>query len=57
VGQDGVGLSKDDHTYDLALAIPHEEVEHEGWFSEFLGKGHRDASDVLEPALIGTLPI
>lgn len=24
---------------DLALAILHEEVEHESWFSEFLGEG------------------
>jgi ferritin-like protein len=26
-------------TYDLSLAILHEEVEHEAWFSEFLGEG------------------
>lgn len=30
---------KDHRTYDLALAILHEEVEHESWFSEFLGEG------------------
>jgi len=30
---------KDHRTYDLALAILHEEIEHEGWFSEFLGEG------------------
>lgn len=30
---------KDHRTYDLALAILHEEVEHEAWFSEFLGEG------------------
>ena len=27
-----------DRTYDLAPAILHEEVEHEGWFSEYLGE-------------------
>jgi hypothetical protein len=26
-------------TYDLALAILHEEIEHEAWFSEFIGAG------------------
>jgi len=30
---------KDHRTYELALAILHEEVEHEAWFSEFLGEG------------------
>lgn len=30
---------KDHRTYDLALAILHEEVEHEAWFSEFSGEG------------------
>jgi ferritin-like protein len=30
---------KDHRTYDLSLAILHEEVEHESWFSEFLGEG------------------
>jgi ferritin-like protein len=30
---------KDHRTYDLALAILHEETEHESWFSEFLGEG------------------
>lgn len=30
---------KDHRTYDLALSILHEEVEHEAWFSEFLGEG------------------
>ena len=30
---------KDQRTYDLSLAILHEEVEHEAWFSEFLGEG------------------
>jgi ferritin-like protein len=30
---------KDHRTYDLALAILHEEVQHEAWFSEFLGEG------------------
>jgi len=28
---------KDHRTYDLALAILHEEIEHESWFAEFLG--------------------
>jgi ferritin-like protein len=31
--------SKDHRTYDLSLAILNEEVEHESWFSEFLGEG------------------
>jgi ferritin-like protein len=30
---------KDHRTYDLALAILHEEIEHEAWFTEFLGRG------------------
>ncbi len=30
---------KDHRTYALALAILHEEVEHESWFAEFLGEG------------------
>jgi ferritin-like protein len=30
---------KDHRTYDLVLAILNEEVEHESWFSEFLGEG------------------
>ncbi len=30
---------KDHRTYELAVAILHEEVEHEAWFSEFLGEG------------------
>jgi ferritin-like protein len=30
---------KDHRTYDLALAILHEEVEHEAWFSEYLEEG------------------
>lgn len=30
---------KDHRTYDLAQAILHEEIEHESWFSEFLGEG------------------
>ncbi len=29
---------KDHRTYDLSLSILHEEVEHESWFSEFLGE-------------------
>ncbi|MEN8907261.1 MAG: DNA protection during starvation protein [Clostridiales bacterium] len=34
-----ITAGKDHRTYDLALAILHEEVEHESWFSEFLGEG------------------
>jgi ferritin-like protein len=30
---------KDHRTYALSQAILHEEVEHESWFSEFLGEG------------------
>ncbi len=30
---------KDHRTYDLAQAILHEEIQHESWFSEFLGEG------------------
>jgi ferritin-like protein len=30
---------KDHRTYDLAAAILNEEIEHESWFSEFLGEG------------------
>ncbi len=30
---------KDHRTYDLSLAILNEEIQHESWFSEFLGEG------------------
>jgi len=30
---------KDHRTYDLVLSILNEEIEHESWFSEFLGEG------------------
>jgi ferritin-like protein len=30
---------KDHRTYDLSLAILHEEIQHESWFAEFLGEG------------------
>ncbi len=30
---------KDHRTYELALAILNEEIQHEAWFSEFLGEG------------------
>jgi ferritin-like protein len=30
---------KGHRTYDLSLAIVNEEIEHEAWFSEFLGEG------------------
>lgn len=32
-------MGKDHRTYELSLAILHEETEHESWFSEFLGEG------------------
>lgn len=32
-------FGKDHRTYAIALAILHEEIEHEAWFSEFLGEG------------------
>jgi len=32
-------FGKDHRTYDLSLTILHEEIEHEAWFSEFLGHG------------------
>lgn len=34
-----ITAGKDHRTYELALAILNEEVEHESWFSEFLGEG------------------
>ncbi len=34
-----VTAGKDHRTYDLALAILNEEIEHEAWFAEFLGEG------------------
>lgn len=32
-------FGKDHRTYELSLAILDEEIEHEAWFSEFLGEG------------------
>ncbi len=32
-------FGKDYRTYDLCLGILHEEIEHEAWFSEYLGEG------------------
>jgi ferritin-like protein len=32
-------FGKDHRTYELSAAILHEEIEHEAWFSEFLGEG------------------
>ncbi|HEY7338845.1 MAG TPA: DNA protection during starvation protein [Bryobacteraceae bacterium] len=32
-------FGKDHRTHEIALAILHEEVEHEAWFSEYLGEG------------------
>src|SRR5258708_3746421 len=34
-----ITAGKDHRTYDLALAILHEEIEHEAWFSEYLSEG------------------
>ncbi len=34
-----ITAGKDQRTYDLAAAILNEEIEHESWFSEFLGEG------------------
>ena len=34
-----ITFGKDHRTYDLALAILHEEIEHEAWFAEFLAQG------------------
>lgn len=39
---------KDHRTYDLALAILHEEIEHEAWFQEYLGNG--PSGHFLRPA-------
>lgn len=33
---------KDNRTYDLALAVLHEEIEHQVWFLEFLGHRKRE---------------
>ena len=32
-------FGKDHRTYEISLAILNEEIEHEAWFSEFLGEG------------------
>jgi len=34
-----ITFGKDPRTYDLSLGILHEEIEHEAWFSEYLGEG------------------
>ena len=34
-----ITAGKDHRTYDLAKAILHEEIQHESWFSEYLGEG------------------
>lgn len=34
-----ITAGKDHRTYDLSLSILQEEVQHESWFSEFLGEG------------------
>ena len=41
---------KDHRTYELSLAILNEEVEHEAWFSEFLGEGPSGHGGVRRPA-------
>ena len=33
------GILKDPRTYDMASRILNEEIEHEAWFSEYLGEG------------------
>ena len=47
---------KDHRTYALSLAILNEEIEHESWFSEFLGEGpsghfmrHGETSPFVRP--------
>jgi ferritin-like protein len=46
-------FGKDHRTYELALAILNEEIQHEAWFSEFLGEdpsGHlQRPADVKSP--------
>ncbi|MFP4140893.1 MAG: DNA protection during starvation protein [Planctomycetota bacterium] len=44
---------KDHRTYDLALAILHEETEHEAWFAEFL---EGNASGHFRRAEVGASP-
>lgn len=46
---------KDHRTYDLSSSILNEEIEHESWFSEFLGEGQRNGNTDLATwgALIG----
>lgn len=34
-----LAAGKDHRTYELSLSILNEEIEHESWFSEFLGEG------------------
>jgi ferritin-like protein len=34
-----ITAGKDHRTYDFSQAILNEEIEHESWFSEFLGEG------------------
>ncbi|MFU8804516.1 MAG: hypothetical protein ACNA8W_11950, partial [Bradymonadaceae bacterium] len=41
---------KDHRTYELSLAILNEEIEHEAWFSEFLGEG--PAQELDEASLL-----
>ena len=38
----GLTSGKDNRTYNLALAILHEEIAHQVWFLEFLGRGVAD---------------
>jgi ferritin-like protein len=37
-------FGKNHRPYPLALAVLHEEVEHEAWFSEYLNEGPPDTS-------------
>ncbi len=44
-------FGKDHRTYELALAILNEEIQHEAWFSEFIGEGpsgHFQRSDSIK---------
>ncbi len=48
-----ITTGKDHRTYDLALAILHEEIEHEAWFAEFLENG---ASGHFRRRVVGESP-
>ncbi len=48
-----ITCGKDHRTYDLVLAILHEEIEHEAWFAEFLEHG---ASGHFRRRVVGESP-